>query len=29
MAVLDLFYLGIGAVGFLLLWTIAKACDRL
>jgi len=27
-AVLDLLYLAIGAGGFLLLWTIAKACDR-
>jgi len=26
--VLDLLYLAIGAGGFLLLWTIAKACDR-
>jgi len=26
--VLDLFYLAVGAGGFLLLWTIAKACDR-
>jgi len=26
--VLDLFYLAVGAGGFLLLWAIAKACDR-
>jgi len=26
--VLDLFYLTVGAGGFLLLWTIARACDR-
>jgi len=26
--VLDLFYLAIGTVGFLVLWAIAKACDR-
>jgi len=26
--VLDLFYLAIGAGGFLLLWAIARACDR-
>jgi len=25
---LDLFYLVIGVVGFLALWGIAKACDR-
>jgi len=26
--VLDVFYLAVAAVGFLLLWAIAKACDR-
>jgi len=26
--VLDLVYLVIGALGFLVLWAIAKACDR-
>jgi hypothetical protein len=25
---LDLFYLAIGAVGFIALWAIAVACDR-
>jgi len=25
---LDLFYLAIGAVGFVALWAITKACDR-
>jgi len=25
---LDLLYVAIGAVGFVLLWAIAKACDR-
>ena len=27
-AVLDLFYLAIGAVGFLALWAIVRLCDR-
>ena len=27
-AVLDLFYLAIAAIGFLLLWAIARALDR-
>jgi len=26
--VLDALYLAIGAIGFLVLWLIAKACDR-
>jgi len=26
--VLDVFYLAIGAAGFLMLWAIVKACDR-
>jgi len=26
--VLDLFYVAVGAAGFLVLWAIAKACDR-
>jgi len=26
--VLDLIYVGIAAIGFLVLWAIAKACDR-
>jgi len=25
---LDVFYLVVGAIGFLLLWAITKACDR-
>jgi len=25
---LDVFYLAIGTVGFVLLWAITKACDR-
>jgi len=27
-AVLDLFYLAIGVVGFLALWAIVRLCDR-
>jgi hypothetical protein len=27
-SVLDLLYLAIGTIGFVLLWAIAKACDR-
>jgi len=26
--VLDLLYLAIGALGFVILWAIAKACER-
>jgi hypothetical protein len=27
-SVLDVFYVAIGALGFVVLWTIVKACDR-
>jgi len=28
LSVLDLFYLAIAALGFLILWAVTKACDR-